>query len=730
MVKTKSEAWYAQGITKKDNNIIDAMDHIRLKEENINLPSPSKSLQGTLFYRDSINSAESIQSVKVEYDTARTTLDNTGNTKTKGEGIASHFIPKFLRSKSSLFSSNSNENIIRREPLHTTKLRQSTVDDFADTSSEDGVSVKQAYDAESINSILQEYEMNYSMYGSPTKKNDFIFREDFNDSSELNKSRISKSSRNISKSNSDIHTPSKVNSRNPSTKQNKRASIIELTLSDGSSHSSSGYSAQVYGFLDRTKTNGINSDGSSSPGFKIYEEKQADTQPERKKKIDRRKVISTSSNVDVFNRTSLSNFTTISDIDYSMNAGNRQSTSSILKANNSYNINRNSRGQSENRLLEASENILESDEETPIDPNVLERVLQTKRTSTLSGRFPNTSLIIMDETAIKNSTQNMTRSSMSTNELLNKLETFYDNNNNNNDNDTQESLPHPSISSKTNNFNAFERPVLTAGVDSKTNLPIMLYKVQDSHNTQPNWSQEERNLASSLSQKNKSSDFNSSIYPGSGNASMPILEPSKSRLGQYSSRNSFQNSTGGSSLHGDSFHSPISMNVAFKAPMRGGIYSSTNSSNSIASVKEITSNNYLKDTLSKNNSHEYMLPNTQPNSYNAVDSLPEDIEKGELNYPKSPPFVQPTHSWALFTLVIILGLVVPPVYLLLAIGFFDNADYRKNTLQLPYILVNPNQKKRFSRTQKLVSVVVGLLWVSIVLAMLGVGLGLGIKSEQ
>ena len=43
------------------------------------------------------------------------------------------------------------------EPNFTTKQRQSTIEDFADTSSEEQNSKQYVYDAESINSILEEY---------------------------------------------------------------------------------------------------------------------------------------------------------------------------------------------------------------------------------------------------------------------------------------------------------------------------------------------------------------------------------------------------------------------------------------------------------------------------------------------------------------------------------------------------------------------------------------------
>ena len=131
MVNVTPSSWNAP----KNNN----RQHKMIKEENTNLPSPSKSLQGTQIPRDSINSSESIHSIKVEYESISDVLvENKGiarteNIKTKSGGIGSFLKPKFLKSRSSLNSSGSNENIVRSEPNFTTKQRQSTIEDFRRT---------------------------------------------------------------------------------------------------------------------------------------------------------------------------------------------------------------------------------------------------------------------------------------------------------------------------------------------------------------------------------------------------------------------------------------------------------------------------------------------------------------------------------------------------------------------------------------------------------------------
>jgi hypothetical protein len=710
-----------------------------IKEENTNLPSPSKSLQGTQIPQDSINSSESIHSIKVEYESISDVLvENKGiarteNIKTKSGGIGSFLKPKFLKSRSSLNSSGSNENIVRSEPNFTTKQRQSTIEDFADTSSEEQNSKQYVYDAESINSILEEYGTRNSLNLSPTKKNDFIFKEEFNDSWELNRSILSSMNRSNSARNSGANTPV-ILSNAPQARRNNRTSVIERTLGNRLSQSSSGSSSLPGAFYDCSKgSNGTNSDSSGSSKFKIYTDKQNEGQTDNRRKVDRRNIISTSSNVDVFNRSSFSNLTTISNIDFNMTDDNKYPASKSTNAN----AHRQSKRQSDNRFLfDVSNNILEAEFDENADSNILERVLQPKdRTSIFSDRFPNTSLINMDETAIKNTTRDITRSSMSTNELLYKLETFY---NTDNDNNTQESIPNSQTRSKEINKNFYD---LTAGIDSKTNLPVMLYKVQDKQYLERNnrWSIDDKlqkdirsNRSPVSSQQNRSPNVIPKSFAGS---SMSILEPSKSRLGQYASKASISLSGQGVSLNSDASQIYGSKkhshnNLHEKSPPLIFNPSASPDTQSHGSITLLTANNYLHDTLSKNNSHEHMLNNSPTTNYNAIDSSYDDLEKNLKPILDQVP--HNTHSWPLFILIMIIGLVVPPIYILLAVGLFDNNNTSNSqyNLHLTYLVVNPNQNKRFSKTQKLVSFFIGLLWLCIILAMIGVGLGVGLTRES
>ncbi|KAG2731555.1 hypothetical protein G9P44_005142 [Scheffersomyces stipitis] len=80
------------------------------------------------------------------------------------------------------------------------------------------------------------------------------------------------------------------------------------------------------------------------------------------------------------------------------------------------------------------------------------------------------------------------------------------------------------------------------------------------------------------------------------------------------------------------------------------------------------------------------------------------------------------HSWAKFGSLMILGLVVPPIYLLITCGLFDNN--RRSSSQYYSGISYYNEKKRAARDMKIISCLVGLAWFAIVLAMIGLAFGL------
>lgn len=91
---------------------------------------------------------------------------------------------------------------------------------------------------------------------------------------------------------------------------------------------------------------------------------------------------------------------------------------------------------------------------------------------------------------------------------------------------------------------------------------------------------------------------------------------------------------------------------------------------------------------------------------------------------KSPKFF----TWKYFTVMMILGLIIPPVYFLLSLGIFDKLSNEKNYYTGIYYkqqyLINHSRVVKFSPFQKTISFLIGLFWFAIILAMIGVGFGL------
>lgn len=85
-----------------------------------------------------------------------------------------------------------------------------------------------------------------------------------------------------------------------------------------------------------------------------------------------------------------------------------------------------------------------------------------------------------------------------------------------------------------------------------------------------------------------------------------------------------------------------------------------------------------------------------------------------------------TYSWAQWSVVIITGFVVIPVHFLLAFGMLDQ---KGNYMEMRKYEKTPHSLKyhqRYSARQKLVSLLIGVVWVCIVLAMIGVSFGVGL----
>ena len=87
-------------------------------------------------------------------------------------------------------------------------------------------------------------------------------------------------------------------------------------------------------------------------------------------------------------------------------------------------------------------------------------------------------------------------------------------------------------------------------------------------------------------------------------------------------------------------------------------------------------------------------------------------------------------SWFRYAVLMVAGLVAPPVYFLLAMGSFDD-HFRPTPYYTGYISESEKPvPRRYTKAQKLASVLLGLLWCIIVFAMIGVGVGLGLTRER
>ncbi|KAG5421898.1 hypothetical protein I9W82_000991 [Candida metapsilosis] len=108
-------------------------------------------------------------------------------------------------------------------------------------------------------------------------------------------------------------------------------------------------------------------------------------------------------------------------------------------------------------------------------------------------------------------------------------------------------------------------------------------------------------------------------------------------------------------------------------------------------------------------------------------------EKQEVTHESTYKFLP--YTWLQFSLLMVVGLVAPPIYFLITAGLFDGRDgpgsyYGAMT---GYKVNHSNQGvyvKRFTKSQKITSFVIGLVWVLIVLAMIGVGLGVGLTKGR
>lgn len=294
-------------------------------QQTSHLSSPSKSLKLYLKNRMSMKSIDSISEVpEIVHDDHEALVPSASPTKISGLLLR----PLFLRSKSSIMSESSYEGSsmgaatsgrsARAPSVSPSKLvlllKPIQVNDFADSSSGSA-----DYDSESINSILDEYGHRNQR---PTSA--FIFHEDLDATVALTAAPVAsaeptavapdqenvapKAKRLSDRLNELLLDHRSLSSLEPRLlRSRKTKSLIELQLADSVRLS---LEASRTSYYDAKQSE---ADSSSSSNGRLHIRIHHDAAPATIRR-DRKKVISASSNVDVVNRSSLYNLSTISDI--------------------------------------------------------------------------------------------------------------------------------------------------------------------------------------------------------------------------------------------------------------------------------------------------------------------------------------------------------------------------------------------------------------------------------
>lgn len=588
--------------------------------------SPSKRIKQIFRNRDSNPSIESISEAPGNpFEPEHATASELFPSKSPARSITSSF-SNFMKNRNSrpsvsLELRSSNEAL----PQIVHKKEPVRVEDFADSS--EG---SQEYDSDSVNSILEEYEVK----PQPTEKKEFVFQENFDESAEL-----------------------------PS-------STRPITMSSISS--SSEYHDCTQG-LPTSRPSRQNS--------------------------RRHTVLSSSSNID--EDKSILMISTVSTV------------------------------------AERSDDIRYPDPEIAVNDTPIKNEGDHDRIDDHPVELHQHQLLQPSGDRARNSAYTH-RSSISSGELLSRLEASYD------VSGRRQIRPVSGL----NNF--------TARLDSRTELPVMLYRVENESFDEKRWSLVESQRDSARERK---SDNNGS-HDSSGSNESTRLYPGQ--------KMSIQTDHSGSSSSGADPKSPPYHLQGLFQPQMGDIHgqgdghggrgsgSGTNSGNSGDSGANSGSNSGRgsgsgssgpASSRHKSSIQSYFdrlqqsklsqTPQSKPTPYmddkpdhSAYPEPPPPTEKlrdseerktshERMFYEKDtfnhPPTTRRYHSWYYFLLIMVVGLVAPPVYYLVTLGVMDRRQSRHGP------------QPRFLRGQKFFSLVVGIVWILVVMAMIGVGFGVGTR---
>ncbi|KAI5953414.1 hypothetical protein KGF54_002786 [Candida jiufengensis] len=330
-----------------------------------------------------------------------------------------------------------------------------------------------------------------------------------------------------------------------------------------------------------------------------------------------------------------------------------------------------------------------------------------------------------DETMLEPKHQSMARSSMSSGELLRNLENSYEIINNSGNQSNRSSQPQvihqfklkapisspPQPQSAENN--------MTAGIDSTNELPIMLYKVHDKD------FDESKNRWSVYENRNS----NNTMIKGStsNNSNIPKIEPQ-----QPKSSSSSSSSASYQSINQINQINERSQSQSQSPPIKPEPVLKRDSSLVLSQPKR---NIYHSSSYNPN-----QTPTNLIDLEKQLQQLPyiprqQLSEKQEENIYKIK-----NYSNLKYSLLMIIGLILPPIYLLVGIGMFDDHTSNNNNSLSYYgggLRFYKNYKqnqsqvtiKKFTKWQKILSLVLGIFWILVVLAMIGVGLGIGLTRK-
>lgn len=264
---------------------------------------------------------------------------------------------------------------------------------------------------------------------------------------------------------------------------------------------------------------------------------------------------------------------------------------------------------------------------------------------------------------------------------------------------------------------------LVAGVDSQSELPVMLYTIQDQDLSNNRWS-----VYESVYEKERRMEIlqvPEPTYSGSRSGSnspreVSFLSRSTDIPSSDSSRSEKNDTDLATASQGFSSHlSPkLGTTLKWRSPEALQNHEQPNeASHVLLNSMESPVSSVVQDTVTKQHHHEHMtsqfLCHEKKSLYRQISGSANDV------------------PWAKWFSMMIMGLVAVPIYFMVAFGFFDyggNHDYTlKRTLDEKDTNVGVRYFRRYTRTQKVLSGVIGILWMMVVVAMIGVGIGLGIR---